>query len=209
MASEKRILIYQAVLDLLCENYDAAEITISSIAKKAGIGKGTVYEYFSSKEDIFFEALMFFADHKIDALARALEQEGSFRERFGRMLPLLCDTLLSGRSLMNLLFSSQDGPRPALPAPWLEKKAQAQAQILQILQRFIRFGQQEGLLEEEIGQADVFFAFSAVLNIVHVYLLGGCEPLTEQLDTQEHMMDFCYQKFLKLLGRPAAFPQPS
>ena len=36
--------------------------TIASVAKEAGIGKGTIYEYFSSKEDIFIAIFdMFFA----------------------------------------------------------------------------------------------------------------------------------------------------
>lgn len=32
-----------------------SELTISEVAKTAGIGKGTVYDYFSNKEDIVFE----------------------------------------------------------------------------------------------------------------------------------------------------------
>ena len=199
---DKKLQVYQAVLDLICENYDASEITISSIAKKAGIGKGTVYEYFDSKEDIFFEALMYFADYKINALARALAQEGSFEERFCRMLQLVCDTILSGRPLMSILFSSQNAfPRESsLPAECQAQKAHLQRRVLQILQDFIRYGQQEGVLLPDISDADMFFAFSAVLNVVHFYLIGGCNPLKSLLDTPQKMADFCYQKFLKLLG---------
>ena len=32
-------------------------ITVEQVAKNAGIGKGTIYEYFSSKEDIIFEMI--------------------------------------------------------------------------------------------------------------------------------------------------------
>jgi len=40
-------------------------LTISQIAKTAGVGKGTVYEYFKNKEDIVFEIITsFIAEHE-------------------------------------------------------------------------------------------------------------------------------------------------
>jgi len=46
---------------LSCQNLfmqkDINNVTISEIAKTAGIGKGTVYEYFKNKEDIVFEII--------------------------------------------------------------------------------------------------------------------------------------------------------
>lgn len=42
--------------DLLLEN-GIKNITVSGIAGVAGIGKGTIYEYFSNKDEIVFEIL--------------------------------------------------------------------------------------------------------------------------------------------------------
>ena len=46
---------------------------IATIAEKAGIGKGTVYEYFSSKEDIFAAVFKDFFDQMITGYSQLLE----------------------------------------------------------------------------------------------------------------------------------------
>ena len=53
---EKRRRIAKSTCDLFIEK-GYMNITISQIAKIAGIGKGTVYEYFKNKEDIIFELM--------------------------------------------------------------------------------------------------------------------------------------------------------
>lgn len=47
----KRELILDATQQLLCES-PSQTISVSDIAKKAGIGKGSIYYYYKSKEDI-------------------------------------------------------------------------------------------------------------------------------------------------------------
>jgi AcrR family transcriptional regulator len=62
---EKRKLIAASCCQMFVENgFD--NISISKIAQNAGIGKGTVYEYFKNKEDIVFE-LMFCLQETYDA----------------------------------------------------------------------------------------------------------------------------------------------
>jgi len=51
---KKRASIALASKDLLVNN-NIDEITISQIAKNAGIGKGTFYEYFKDKNELLFE----------------------------------------------------------------------------------------------------------------------------------------------------------
>jgi len=60
---KKRRDIATACTDLLLEKGFRC-ITISEIAKTAGIGKGTVYDYFRNKEEIVFEIIrIFIEDH--------------------------------------------------------------------------------------------------------------------------------------------------
>ncbi len=51
---ERRQAILVAALDLLAER-DYQEINISSIARKAGIAKGTIFLYFRTKEELFLQ----------------------------------------------------------------------------------------------------------------------------------------------------------
>lgn len=53
---EKRREVALACSDLIHE-VGMKNITVAQVAKTAGIGKGTVYEYFENKEDIIFEII--------------------------------------------------------------------------------------------------------------------------------------------------------
>ena len=56
---EKRRNIALSCRELLLE-HGINSLTISQIAKTAGVGKGTIYEYFENKEDIVFEIITTF-----------------------------------------------------------------------------------------------------------------------------------------------------
>ena len=49
--NQKRDLILDAMQDLMNQN-NAQAVSVSEIARKAGIGKGSIYYYFKSKEEI-------------------------------------------------------------------------------------------------------------------------------------------------------------
>ena len=61
---EKRRNIACSCKEILLE-HGIKNLTISQIAKTAGVGKGTIYEYFENKEDIVFEIITaFIAEHE-------------------------------------------------------------------------------------------------------------------------------------------------
>ena len=53
---EKRKQIARSCCNLFLK-YGFNNISVNSLAKNAGIAKGTIYEYFSSKEDIILELM--------------------------------------------------------------------------------------------------------------------------------------------------------
>jgi len=56
-------------------------LTISQIAKTAGVGKGTVYEYFENKEDIVFEIITVFIAEYEQILQELVSQNISTKEK--------------------------------------------------------------------------------------------------------------------------------
>lgn len=56
-------------------------LTISQIAKTAGVGKGTIYEYFSNKEDIVFEIITTIVQGNVEQLEALVEAPLSTREK--------------------------------------------------------------------------------------------------------------------------------
>ena len=55
----KEIAIYQAVIELFQEGADINNLTVAEITGRAGIGKGTAYEYFSGKEEMIAKAFFY------------------------------------------------------------------------------------------------------------------------------------------------------
>ena len=66
--------LYEAVLELLNENVDISTMKVSDITSRAGIGKGTAYDYFKSKEEIIACAVMY------DARRQGMETREKLRE---------------------------------------------------------------------------------------------------------------------------------
>ena len=63
-------------------------ITISEISKAAGVGKGTIYEYFSSKEDIVFEIISVMMDEHKSILRNISESELHIKDKLKEFLLL-------------------------------------------------------------------------------------------------------------------------
>lgn len=55
--AEKETALYEAVFRLLARGEKMYSVTVQQIAEEAGIGKGTVYEYFTSREEIISKAM--------------------------------------------------------------------------------------------------------------------------------------------------------
>lgn len=101
---EKVALLYRAVLKLIEEGADIANIKVSDITDRAGIGKGTAYDYFHTKEEIIVSALLFYMENMMQELTRHIWERKSFEER----LNLVMDTMEGqpGQSACMLRFVS-------------------------------------------------------------------------------------------------------
>ncbi|PHS41327.1 MAG: TetR family transcriptional regulator [Sulfurovum sp.] len=87
---KKRSDIACSCMDILLQ-YGIKNLTISQIAKTAGVGKGTIYEYFENKEDIVFEIItMFIAVHE-KKLFEIINQNISTKEKMFHFFSILFD----------------------------------------------------------------------------------------------------------------------
>lgn len=77
--------MYQAVIDMINEGWDINMVKVSDITARAGIGKGTAYEYFSSKEEIITMALGHDVYKKQIEIGRIVDGEGTFAEKTNRI----------------------------------------------------------------------------------------------------------------------------
>jgi TetR/AcrR family transcriptional regulator, acrAB operon repressor len=77
---QKRKQIAKSTCDLFIKK-GFVNISISEIAQVAGIGKGTVYEYFSNKEDIVFELMSCLQEDYDPKLNNELQQDITTKEK--------------------------------------------------------------------------------------------------------------------------------
>jgi len=91
--SEKRLEILQAALKVISQvGFEGAKM--EDIAKEAGIGKGTIYEYFDSKNTLFQEMLRHCAKEFREGLSKALAEGETLLEK-------ICNFSLYGANFLN------------------------------------------------------------------------------------------------------------
>lgn len=84
---EKRKAIAKSTCDLFVRK-GFVNISVSEIAQVAGIGKGTVYEYFSNKEDIIFELMSCLQEDYDPKLHENLEKSTTAKEKLTHLFSL-------------------------------------------------------------------------------------------------------------------------
>jgi len=82
----KVLLLYQAVEQLIAEEKDLNTVKVSTITELAGIGKGTAYDYFDSKDDIIACALLFQVKIILEELSSSLLAKESFPEQIAYLM---------------------------------------------------------------------------------------------------------------------------
>ena len=60
--NKKKEAVYEAVINLVRTGKSYHNMKVADIAVEAGIGKGTIYEYFDSRDTLIAETVMYFLD---------------------------------------------------------------------------------------------------------------------------------------------------
>ena len=85
----KVLLTYGAVQELVGEGRDVNDISVAAITERAGIGKGTIYDYFDSREEIIACAFLFYIRQAAERITKAVCGFGSMEEAVNALFDLL------------------------------------------------------------------------------------------------------------------------
>lgn len=85
----KVLQLYRGVIELILEGVDIRTLKVSDITQKAGIGKGTAYEYFDTREEIIVCAIL----HVIACIQEEVRAEFARRESFFDQMEYLLEVL--------------------------------------------------------------------------------------------------------------------
>lgn len=87
---EKRREVALACADLIYE-MGLKKLTVSEAAKCAGIGKGTIYEYFENKEDIIFEIINMHIERHHNEFVESIKGIESTKEKIKHFFKFVLD----------------------------------------------------------------------------------------------------------------------
>lgn len=163
--SPKEKAIYKAVLELFEEGADLNSLTVSEITKRAGIGKGTAYEYFSDKEEMIAEALLYNIALYCDWIYQGLVKEKNLHDRVKYLLRQMEEQLTRTNCLIRLVHLVSDhSPLGKKIEELKDKRGADEMMPMDMLKQFIR-NEFEGKKEhrEEVTDYLVMSVFSKII----------------------------------------------
>lgn len=86
---KKEVAVYNGILAMLKSGKNMYSMTVSEIAEAAGMGKGTVYEYFSSKDEILAKSIVYLLGEMLDSLRAAMDAQDSFESKYLAVMDML------------------------------------------------------------------------------------------------------------------------
>ncbi len=102
------------------------EVTLDEIARRADVGKGTIYLYFADKEDVIFQSAVAGFDEMCGLLRAIAEERVPFRERLMRACDRIVVFFRERRPLFRIVLSEgeramENGATP-LRQRWRERR---------------------------------------------------------------------------------------
>ena len=162
--SDKVIAIYRAIEELVAEGADLSSMRVSDIALRAGIGKGTTYEYFSSKEEMVVKAMIYLIDSMVKRILQQMGKCESFKEKFVMLLDEMEEKTKQRACIIKYLNMLSDMHLCEQMHDSLSFDNEY-ANPIHIIRQLISDGQKEGLISEKYPQAYIEMSmFSKVIS---------------------------------------------
>jgi len=100
---QKRLEILRAAMQVFAEQ-GVSKVKMSDIACRAGIGKGTLYEYFSSKEELTAGVFALFMQDYEDFVGHRLEHLGTASEQIKAFIRLSFEFVAEKEDVLSLIL---------------------------------------------------------------------------------------------------------
>lgn len=197
---EKVRKIYEAVGELAKEGRDVTTLKVSEISKKAGIGKGTTYEYFESKEELISKAVFFSMYVNIKTILLIMYGKGSFKEKFYDIMDYMWSNKLDDNTVKSIINVLKGTPEPenvfhGFPNEGKRKESMPES-ICAIEQALVGFMNQ-GIAEGTISEKDEIFRKNVLCSqlIQFIFFIQDAKDDSEKCAVE----DFVYNGLLMML----------
>ena len=144
---KKRRDIAIACTELLLEK-GIKNLTITEIAKTAGIGKGTVYDYFSNKEEIVFEIIRNFIEEHHRYLLSQSDKRTSTKQKIFYLFDFFLSEFKSYEKHLDVYREYLSVTLSSKFSPMLEFNKECSGFIKNILEDIIEEGIKKGEIKD-------------------------------------------------------------
>ena len=146
----KRPALVEAAARVFAEK-GYASTRVADIAVRAGVGKGTVYEYFASKEELLFAVFESINEDITSRIHAVLDDDGTARERLARVLRLAAELIAEQVELQPVVVDFWAASRGGgFESHYREQVLASYARYRTLIADFIRSGQASGEFRAEI-----------------------------------------------------------
>lgn len=166
---QKVVRLYGAVLELVEEGADIGSMKVSQITERAGIGKGTAYDYFDTREEIIVHALVFFMEDAAERLGKEIWEKENFTRRIELFMDSIDRQAEKGTCLLclvNLVFEASDLGQ--LFRKLFNEHRREQACLISLVGRIVEKGIADGEIRKDLPAA--YMTYILITKMV-AYLL--------------------------------------
>lgn len=177
-SDQKRAVILAAAL-LEFKNRRVDEVKLADIAKRAGVGKGTLYLYFKGKEELFAELAGTGTAEMAERTLEIMSMDGSYRERLGVFVSEFALFAQKQHGWMQMAFRSTS-------KSLMERVRQTHAKNRAMTLEFLDQGVRAGVLRDDVS-----------LSVLHSLLVGPLffrqreiQDMKSEIDLEQLMQCF-------------------
>ncbi len=178
----KVLLTYGAVQELVGEGRDINDISVSAITERAGIGKGTIYDYFDSREEIIACAFLFYIRQTAERMTEMMRGIASFQEEIHLLFDQLDGDSEQKTCFIRFVHGATDNSKYS---PIIRKKLRETAigkkLPEQLFGEIIRRGMESGEINSELP---VEYVLYAVFCKVMTYMMCIATQESFDIDTK-------------------------
>ncbi|MFZ7131865.1 MAG: TetR/AcrR family transcriptional regulator [Eubacteriales bacterium] len=182
--SEKEIAIFNGMLNLLKDGANPHMITVSEIARSAGIGKGTIYDYFQTKEEVISKAILFNMQHEIENFYKRMKGKDGFKQQYFEVLKIIEENMENMFSSFNLFLSV--GSFLEVKDVLFQENSDFtlyRNRLQEVVDELLYIGSQEGIIQEiqedDYRRMVIKSSFYAFVNFIHLRHMYRCTTIED------------------------------
>ena len=196
----KKEKVLEAVFDAVLEKGDITGVTVSEIARRAGIGKGSVYMYFASKEQMIFEAAKYLVESTMAKITDfSVNESKSFKENMKSFLREHINVMKKYSSVFYAVAGSNYFPQLT---PELKDKMVGVIEKIRIayhtkLEGLLQKGAAEGIVSRDHTQFEILTVSQMLFSSAAHFTQKEVPQISTDMDEYVGMM---YDMAIKMLN---------